>query len=404
MKILVINSGSSSIKYELFDMEGEKVLTKGLIERIGESSSSINHVLYREDGERKTTQEITIPDHKKGLKEIAKIITSKSSGAVENKDEIAAVGHRVVHGGEAFHETVVITDEVKRTVKSLIPLAPLHNPANIQGIEVAEEVFPNAKQVAVFDTAFHQTTPAKAHRYPIPNELYEKHNIRAYGFHGTSHKYVSREALEHLASPGENSAIITIHLGNGCSMAAIKGGKCIDTSMGLSPLAGLMMGTRSGDIDPSIPFFLEAKAEMPIQEIDKMLNKESGLKGITGSNDMRDILKKMESGDEQAKLGLDMFAYRIKKFIGAYAAALGKLDAIVFTAGIGENSAVIRELITSDLKVLGIEMDTEKNESDEKGLRELQTNDSKVKILVVPTNEELEIARQTKVLVGENYE
>jgi len=401
MKILVINTGSSSIKYVLFDMTQNKVLTKGSIERIGDEMSTINYTILSPGNEHNVNKESLGTDHAEGLKTIVEILTNPVNGLVKNADEIEAVGHRVVHGGEYYSGAVKITEDVKAIVKQLIPLAPLHNPSNLQGIEVAEKFFPNAKQIAVFDTAFHQTMPAKSYRYPLPNWLYEKEKVRAYGMHGSSHSYVTKQIHLLLKKPVEDTAIITIHLGNGCSMSAVKGGKCIDTSMGLSPLAGLMMGTRTGDIDPSIPFFLGTKLGMSFQEIDSMLNKESGLKGIAGSNDMRDVMEMRINGDKNAKLAIDMYVQRIKKFIGAYVAEMNALDALVFTAGIGENSAIIRELICSDLDYLGINLDREKNQVKSSGNKKIHTDNSKVQLWVIPTNEELEIALQTKRLATE---
>jgi len=396
MKILVINTGSSSIKYELFEMDGRVVLAKGLVDRIGDQNSSITHSSYVNGQEQKSKTDLTIKNHADGLENVVNLLTDTETGIIKDTSEIDAVGHRVVHGGEAYSGAVVITEAVKTKVKELIPLAPLHNPANLQGIEVAEQFFPEAIQVAVFDTAFHQTMPAKSYRFPLPNELYEKEKIRAYGFHGSSHGYVSKQVLNLLNKPVEETSIITIHLGNGCSMAAVKGGKCIDTSMGLSPLGGLMMGTRTGDIDPSIPFFLGTKLGMSFAEIDKMLNKESGLKGIAGSNDMRDVMEKRAAGDANAILAIDMYTQRIKKYIGAYAAELGALDAIVFTAGIGENSAELRKLVCDNLEVLGIKLDEKKNAERTGGNHAIHANDSQVKVWVIPTNEELEIALQTE--------
>ncbi|MFT5641599.1 MAG: acetate kinase [Cyclobacteriaceae bacterium] len=399
MKILVINTGSSSIKYVLFEMKGRQVLTKGAVDRLGDASSSISFSVFQNGKELKTKEEIAIPDHVSGLEKIVAILTDNANNIIKDTSEVAAVGHRVVHGGETYSGAMLITEDVKAKVKELIPLAPLHNPSNLQGIEVAEKFFPKAAQVAVFDTAFHQTMPPKSYRYPLPNKYYEEDKIRAYGMHGTSHAYVSKQALQLIQKPAEQSAIITIHLGNGCSMAAVKGGKCLDTSMGLSPLAGLMMGTRSGDIDPSIPFFLGTKLKMSFAEIDTMLNKKSGLKGITGSNDMRDVMEKRAAGDANAYLAIDMYTQRIKKYIGAYAAEMGTLDAIVFTAGIGENSAELRGLICENLGILGIELSESRNTAHTDGNRSIQTVNSKVEVWVIPTNEELEIALQSEMVI-----
>ena len=394
MNTLVINSGSSSIKYVLFKMKNEQAIAKGLIERIGENDSSITHIIIKNIKQEKHLIPQFIPDHKAGLESLSRLLTDDKLGVVSDVSKIELVGHRVVHGGEVLHETILINEKVKNVIDELSSLAPLHNPANLQGIEVAEKVFTQAKQVAVFDTAFHQSMPAKAFRYPIPDFLYKEHCIRSYGMHGTSHRFVSQEAIRFLQLKKEHSKLITIHLGNGCSISAIKNGKCIDTSMGLSPLAGLMMGTRSGDIDPSIPFFLSSKLKMSFDEIYALLNKESGLKGIASSNDMRDVLTKKSNGDQMALLAVEMYVYRIQKYIGAYAVALGGLDAVIFTAGVGENSHEIRSLVCSGLASLGVYLDEKKNQVRNESIRNISTQDSIVQVLIVPTNEELEIARQ----------
>ncbi|MFT6867323.1 MAG: acetate kinase [Cyclobacteriaceae bacterium] len=400
MKILVINTGSSSIKYVLFEMNGQVVLTKGSVERIGENSSAIFHSVFKDGEEKKFKKELPISGHEEGLKNVVELLIAAETGVIKDTKEIAAVGHRVVHGGETYQSAIVIDEKVKAKVRELIPLAPLHNPPNLQGIEIAERFFSNAVQVAVFDTAFHQTMPPSSFMYPLPKALYEKEKIRAYGMHGTSHAYVTKQALQVIGKKKEDSAIITIHLGNGCSMAAVKGGKCLDTSMGLSPLAGLMMGTRTGDIDPSIPFFLGTKLKMSFEEIDKMLNKESGLKGIAGSNDMRDVMEKRAAGNPDAILAIDMYVHRIKKFIGAYAAEMGALDAIIFTAGIGENSSDLRSLVCDNMKVLGIELDEVKNNQRISGNRAIHAANSSTQVWVIPTNEELEIALQAETFAG----
>jgi acetate kinase len=399
MKILVINSGSSSIKYQLFDMANRNVLTVGLVERIGQPMSRINHTAFLAQGEQKVVKDIVIKDHRTGLAQVAQLLMAEDVGVIETPSEIAAVGHRVVHGGEAFSQTTIITPEVKAKVKELIPLAPLHNPANLEGIEVAEEIFPQAIQVAVFDTAFHQTMPASAYRYAIPARFYEAHSVRAYGMHGTSHLYVTKVAISYLGKPAAETNLITAHLGNGCSMTAVQGGQSVDTSMGFSPLAGLIMGTRSGDIDPAVSYFLGSKLHMTFEEIDHLLNKESGLLGLTGNSDVRDIQTRQAEGDSIAQLALDMYTYRIKKYIGAYFAVLGRVDALIFTAGVGENSAYVRWHACQGLENLGISLDAPKNEARDKGLREIQAPDSRVKVLVIPTNEELEIAVQTYAVV-----
>ena len=361
------------------------IIAKGLIERIGFEDAIINY--------NQIKQTTNIANHEVGLKIIADLLLDKQHGVIKTTNDIIAVGHRVVHGGSVFTKTTLITPKVKEAIKELSFLAPLHNPANLLGIEVAEKIFNNAKQVAVFDTAFHQTIPQVAHRYAIPNEFYEKEHVRLYGFHGTSHQYVANKAIQFLDK--ENSKIITIHLGNGCSMTAIKNGKSIDHSLGFGPMNGLIMGTRSGDIDQSVVLFLAQKLHYSIDEISNLLQKKSGMLGLTGMSDLRDIETTAENGDKMAQLALEMNAYRIKKYIGAYTAILNGLDAIVFTAGIGENSDVIRNLVCDDLSYLGIDLNQEKNSIRSKELRSIESLNSKVKILVIPTNEELEIARQT---------
>ena len=400
MKTLVINAGSSSIKYQLFNMENSTVLAGGLVERIGEPAGRIKHRLNHGGETQEITRDLVIKDHRQGLMLVVDLLTDADFGVIETPTEIEAIGHRVVHGGDRFSQSTVITAEVKATIKELIPLAPLHNPANLTGIEVATEVFPKATQVAVFDTAFHQTMPSEAYRYAIPQNLYDEYRIRSYGFHGTSHLFVSRKAIEYLGKPEAETKIITLHLGNGASAAAVKGGKSIDTSMGLSPLPGLIMGTRSGDIDPAIVFYLGRNLEMSFDEIDALLNKKSGLIGICGNNDLRDIQQRRASGDLAAALALEMYAYRVKKYIGAYIAALGGLDALVFTAGAGENNTIVRWLSCQGLENLGIQVDEAKNNRGVRGeVTEIQSAASKVKVLIIPTNEELEIAQQTLAVI-----
>ncbi|MEI7735197.1 MAG: acetate kinase [Ferruginibacter sp.] len=399
MNIFVINSGSSSIKYQLIKMPEAALICSGLIDRIGLGNSSITHKTYRDETESVHKEIVDIADHAVGLQEVARLLTNADFGVIKDPAEIKVVGHRVVHGGESFSKTTIITPEVKEEIKKLFPLAPLHNPPNLLGIEVAEKIFTNAIQVAVFDTAFHQTMPAVAYRYAIPKEFYTEQGIRAYGFHGTSHKYVSEKAAEYLHNP--NAKIITIHLGNGCSMAAVDAGKCIDTTMGIGPINGLMMGTRSGDIDQSVIFHLVNQLGYTIEQVNTMLNKKSGMLGLTGFSDMRDIRAEIEKGNTEAALAYDLYAYRIRKYIGAYAAALNGLDAIVFTAGVGENDSLTRKLSASHLEFLGIRLDETKNSAAAKGIREINTADSPVKILIVPTNEELEIARQCYSLLDE---
>jgi len=397
MNIFVVNSGSSSIKYQLFKMPLEKPVCSGLAERIGLENSIITHKVFVGDEERIIKRNIDLADHEEGLTAIAALLTDAETGVIKNPNEINAVGHRVVHGGEAFAATTIITKEVKEEIKKLFPLAPLHNPANYLGIEVAEKIFTKAKQVAVFDTAFHQTLPEKAFRYAIPKSFYTDQHIRAYGFHGTSHKYVSERAMEYLHKP--DAKLITIHLGNGCSMAAVKSGKSVDTSMGFSPLNGLVMGTRSGDIDPSIIFHLINQLGYDPEQVNSLLNKRSGMLGLTGFSDMRDIGKAVQEGNKDAELALEMYACRIKKYIGAYAAVLNGLDAIVFTAGVGENDVSTRRRICNEMEFLGIHPDEEKNKTASTAIREINTGNSPVKILVIPTNEELEIAKQCYALL-----
>lgn len=392
MHIFVINSGSSSIKYQLIRMPEAQLICSGLIERIGLENSTITHKTFPGQTEKVYKESLDIDDHAAGLREAAKLLTDQVIGVIKNPAEIKVVGHRVVHGGESFSATTIITAQVKEEIKKLFPLAPLHNPANYLGIEVAEKIFSNAKQVAVFDTAFHQTMPAVAYRYAIPNEFYHEFGIRAYGFHGTSHKYVSEKATAYLQKA--DAKIISIHLGNGCSIAAVHAGKCIDTTMGIGPVNGLMMGTRSGDIDQSVIFYMVNQLGYDIDQVNNILNKKSGMIGLTGYSDMRDIRAEIEKGNEDAKLAYDMYAYRIRKYIGAYTAALNGLDAIIFTAGVGENDVLVRKLSASNLEYLGIRLDDEKNKLPVRGIHEINTDGSGVKILVIPTNEELEIARQ----------
>lgn len=397
MNILVVNAGSSSIKYQLIDMKTELPLSSGIVERIGLKEGVIKHKTFINGEEKKIKEKFHIADHSVGLKRVAELLTDKEIGVIDNPSEIQAVGHRLVHGGEAFTKTVVITNEVKANVMELFPLAPLHNPANLNGVEVAEKVFPNAVQIGVFDTAFHQTMPEVAYRYAIPKNMYTEMGIRKYGFHGTSHKYVSEKAIEYL---GKNDAkVITIHLGNGASMAAVNAGKSIDTSMGIGPLNGLIMGTRSGNIDPSIIFYLVEQKGYSVEEVSKILNKESGMQGLTGDTDMREIEERYLNGDREAVLAYQMYAYRIKQYIGNYTAAMNGLDAIVFTAGIGENDTIVRKLVCQNMDFFGIELDEEKNSVRNSEIREINKEGTKTKILVIPTNEELEIARQSFELV-----
>jgi acetate kinase len=399
MNIFVINSGSSSIKYQLFKMPNEKPICVGLVERIGLENAVITHKYYSTGEEQVIRKTLDLPDHEAGLHEVANLLTDPEIGVIQNPGEIEAIGHRVVHGGESFSSTTVITKEVKEEIKKLFSLAPLHNPANYLGIEVAEKIFTNAIQVAVFDTAFHQSMPVKAYRYAIPQSFYNDLSIRAYGFHGTSHKYVTEKTLEYLQNP--KAKIITIHLGNGCSMAAVDGGRSVDTTMGFGPLSGLVMGTRSGDIDPSIIFHLVNQLGYSLDQVNTLLNKNSGMVGLTGFTDMRDILKAKASGDENAALAYELYTYRIKKYIGAYATVLNGLDAIVFTAGVGENDSTARRMVCAQMDYLGIVLEESKNEERSGTLRDISRNGSPVRILVVPTNEELEIVKQCYTLLQE---
>ncbi|MBO3097934.1 acetate/propionate family kinase [Gelidibacter pelagius] len=394
MKILIINSGSSSIKFQLMDMPSETLICSGLVERIGYKNATIS---YKTNGEN-LQQTHNIESHKQGLKRVVALLLDPEKGVITHTNEIEVVGHRVVHGGNSFSDTTLITSEVKEKIQQYAALAPLHNPGNLEGILVAEEIFPTAKQVVVFDTAFHQTIPAKAKRYAIPTSFYEEHGIQVYGFHGTSHQYVSEKAITYLGM--ESSKIITIHLGNGCSMTAVKDGKSIDHSLGFTPSNGLIMGTRSGDIDHAIIFHLVNNLDYTLDEVKTLLTNQSGMLGLTGHVDLRDIQAEAENGNKDCQLALSMNAYRIKKYIGSYAAAMNGLDAIVFTAGIGENSSVIRQLVCEDMEVFGMNLDTTKNDQRPGDLREINSDSSKVKILVIPTNEELEIAKQAFELVS----
>lgn len=401
MKILVINSGSSSIKFQLLQMEDESVLASGLIERIGEEEGLLKCTFMPDsDAEQVAKIQEPIADHNKGMLLAVNLLSDAKYGVLSGKDDIGAVGHRVVHGGEDFHQPAIVTDEIMAAIEKNIPLAPLHNPANMDGIRVAQELFPGVPQVTVFDTAYHQTIPPHAYHYALPYELYEKERIRRYGFHGTSHKFVASECAKLMGKPLNELNIISIHLGNGCSMTAIKNGESIDTTLGLTPLEGLVMGTRSGDVDPAVYAFLSRNCGMDIDSIDSMLNKESGLKGLCGLNDMRDVHDAIEKGDERAKLALDVQTYRNKKYVGAYMASLGRVDAIIFTAGIGENDEIVRAKTVEGLENFGIEMDLEVNDQRVKKPTLLSTSSSRVQIWGIPTNEELAIARETKALVG----
>lgn len=396
--ILTINAGSSSVKYQCFEMTDEICLAKGQVDRLG--SQSPNLFYERHDG---TTHQTNVPpmDYEAIFPSIFEILLDAEKGVLQNLDDIIAVGHRVVHGGSRFAESVLITPEVEMAINQCVPLAPLHNPYNLGGIRACRQALSNAAHIAVFDTAFHQTMPDYAYMYALPYSLYERYGIRRYGFHGTSHRYVSMRAAEILDCPLTSLRLITCHLGNGCSITAIDQGKSVDTSMGLTPLEGLMMGTRCGDIDPAIIFHLIEEGQMPPGTINKMLNRESGLLGISGiASDVRDLFKAVSEGNPQAALALQMFSYRVKQYIGKYAAVLGGLDALIFTAGIGENAPSIRATICENLDFLGIHLDKAKNQSSEVE-KSIHHEDAAVKLLVIPTNEELMIARDTLRLIEE---
>lgn len=398
MKVLVVNSGSSSVKYELFDMTGPWSIASGIVECIGEPLGRSRHLIRSAGGEtNETVCEQRFANHGEALLAITTSISE--SGLLRDPTDLAGIGHRVVHGGEKFCEPTLLNDNVIATVREQSSLAPLHNPANLIGIQETLRMFPHVPQVAVFDTAFHQTIPPHAYLYAIPYEYYSRLGVRRYGFHGTSHRYVANAAADHLGRSLESLRLVTIHLGNGASAAAILRGMCVDTSMGMTPLEGLMMGTRSGDIDPAILPFLAKQEGMAIDEVDAMLNQQSGLKGICGANDMREILQRAEEGDARAQLAIEMYTYRIKKYVGAYLAVLGGADAIVFTGGIGENAQQIREAVCAGMVGFGIAVDGELNATKRRGVFEIQTQASKVRVLVVPTNEELEIARQTMACI-----
>ena len=400
MKVLVLNCGSSSIKYQLFDMPSQDVLCKGLAERVGNEGSRI---VFRQgdDGEKKIF-DFEITDHKVGIQKIFDLITDKEIGVLNSLEELDAAGHRIVHGGEKFAKSVLIDDEVKTAIKECVAFAPLHNPANLLGIEAVEEILPKLKQVAVFDTAFHQTMKPEAYIYPIPYKYYRDKKIRRYGFHGTSHKFVARRAAELLGKPLEELKLITVHLGNGCSIAAIDKGKSVDTSMGHTPLEGLAMGTRSGDLDPAVILHIMKEEKLSVPEMDNILNKQSGVYGISEmSSDLRDLEEDWPNMSDMANLALDVYSHRIKKYIGSYIAVLNGCDAIIWTAGVGENSPIVRSIVHKDMDWFGIKLDLDKNEVTWRGAEgEITTPDSKVKVLVIPTNEELVIAQDTLDIVS----
>ncbi len=396
MYILVVNAGSSSLKYQLFDTNGYKVLAKGLCERIGIDG----RFKYSADGKGKLEGETPMKTHADAIKVLIKNLLDEKYGVIKDMKEIGAVGHRVLHGGTKFSASVLVNDAVKEAIEECFPLGPLHNPANLMGIKACEEVLPGVPQVAVFDTAFHQTMPDTSYLYSIPYEYYEKYSIRRYGFHGTSHKFVSGECIKMLGGKAEGTKIVTCHLGNGSSLCAIKDGKCFDTSMGLTPLEGLPMGTRSGNLDPAIVEFLCNNEHITPSEMLTILNKKSGALGISGvSSDYRDLAAKAAEGDYRCKLAIDIFYYNIIKLIGAYTAALGGADAIVFTAGVGENDATMRKFVCEKIAYLGVKIDEEKNKIRGEAV-EISTPDSKIKVFVIPTNEELVIARDTEEIVN----
>lgn len=392
MYIFVINAGSSSLKYQLFNWPSPNPVCVGLADRIGLINAVITHKTYLNDKEVVVSHTCNVPDHSAALQEVNRLLTTGENRVLQDTSDVSIVGHRIVHGGEYFVSTTVITAEVREKLLLTFQLAPLHNPPAYNGIIVAEKVFSNATHIGVFDTAFFQTLPERAFRYAIPKSYYTEQHIRAYGFHGTSHKYVSEEACKFLGR--QDPRLITIHLGNGCSISAVKEGKALDTSMGFGPLEGLIMGTRSGTIDPTVIFYLIEELGYDPASVSTLLNKQSGMLGLTGFSDMRDITKEIKKGNEDARLAYELYAYRIKKYIGAYIAALNGLDALVFTAGVGENDRLIRQMICSELDFLGIRIDAEKNNCAQDGIRDISDESTTVRILIVPTNEELEIARQ----------
>ncbi len=396
MNIFVLNCGSSSLKYKLYAMENEQVLAEGRVERIGQENAVITH---QSTGKEKISNTMPILEHTVAIQECLNLLTHPELGVIKNVSEIDAIGHRVVHGGESFSDSVLINERTKEILDSLAELAPLHNPANVMGIRAAEKIMPKTPQVAVFDTAFHSTIPPHGYLYAIPYSIYQRYKVRRYGFHGTSHKYVSQRTAEIMGKDIASLKIISCHLGNGASIAAIEGGKSVDTSMGFTPLEGLMMGTRSGDIDPGAIFYIMRKEGLSLHEIDSMLNKHSGLYGIAGVSDMRDIEKGIEEGDKLCKVAFDVYEYRIRKYIGSYVAAMNGVDAIVFTAGIGENTPAMRSKLIANLPYLGITIDEANNKKRGEDI-EISTPESSVRVFVIPTDEELVIARDTSDIVS----
>lgn len=396
MNVLVINCGSSSLKYQLIDSESEAVLAKGLCERIGIDG----RLVYQKSGLDKEITEAAMPTHKEAIQMVLDALVNPQTGAIASLSEIGAVGHRVVHGGEKFTASTLLTDEAMKAIEECNDLAPLHNPANLIGINACKELMPNVPMAGVFDTAFHQTMPKKAYLYGLPHEYYEKYKVRRYGFHGTSHSFVSKRIAEYLGMDLENSKIIVAHLGNGASISAVLNGECVDTSMGLTPLEGLVMGTRSGDIDPAIMEYIAKKENLDIEGIMNVLNKKSGVQGLSGlSSDFRDLEDGYRAGNELAKNAVDVFCYRVAKYIGSYVAAMNGVDAIAFTAGIGENANFVREKVMAYLGYLGIGLDAATNDATHGDEAVISTPDSKVKVCVIPTNEELAIARETVALL-----
>jgi len=397
--VLVINSGSSSLKYQLFDMSAGTVLTAGNVERIGEPEPELRHQWRTHAGTMNELERaVSAPDHRAAFAAIAAVL--RETGVLEDVAHVNAIGHRVVHGGEHFQAPARIDAGVVAAIRALIPLAPLHNPANLLGIELCLELFPGVPQVAVFDTAFHQSIPPHAFHYALPKSLYTEHAVRRYGFHGTSHACVARRAAKYLGNPLETLNLITLHLGNGASAAAIERGRCVDTSMGMTPLEGLVMGTRCGDLDPAVGFYIGRVTGEDNSSVEALLNRESGLKGLCGANDMREVLRRMDAGDDQARLAFDVYCYRIRKYIGAYCAVLGHVHAVVFTAGVGENAPRVRARACAGLEAFGIRLDTDRNTGVSGDITEIQAAESAVKLLVVRTDEELEIADQTRSVLG----
>ena len=399
MNILVINAGSSSLKYKLFDMEGTRVKAAGVVERIGEKMSGISHTVYHNGVPEKHRLSEVVTTHETAMHRVVQLLIDPDQGVIKDISDIDAIGHRVVMGGEAFGQSIVIDETVEAAIHANNSLAPLHNPPNLTGIEVARRIFKDTPNIAVFDTQFHQSMPEKAYLYALPYSYYETYKVRRYGFHGTSHKYVSTRAASLVGKPLEDTRLITLHLGNGCSVCAVKNGYCIDTSMGMTPLSGVMMGTRTGDVDPAVIGYLTEQTGLGIKALDTVLNKESGLKGICGLNDLRDIHDRAAGGNRHAILAIDMFAYQIKKYIGAYMAALGYVDALVFTAGVGENDDIVRLKVCENLAMLGVEIDGEKNKQKSSKPFCIHAQQSRVQVWVIPTDEERRIAREVSELL-----